>query len=140
MSLKPVFNFSSSSLFSNAHRTVPSLRLRSKAQGLHISSPHHAVSLPITATGPPPPVPVPANSERKDRKVQAALTQRNRNLLNDVTKLITQEKSKDGLKKRFWKDVSVRTDSGMAFDGILRYHHSALVFVRLLGTKKLEFP
>lgn len=131
MSLKPVFNFPSSSLFSKAHRTIPSLSLRSKSQSLHISSPGNAIPLPITATGPPPSVPVPANSEQKNRrKLQAALNEHRQNLKNDRTKLTTQAKSGDKLKKRFWKDVSVRTDSGMPFDGILRYHHSALIYVQ----------
>lgn len=112
MSLKPVLNSTSSSLFSKAYRTVPPLSLRSRIQSLHISAPNNAIPLPITATGPPPAAPVPVNSQQKiRRKLQAALTEHRQNLKNDRTPLSTPAKPADKLKKRFWKDVSVRTDS-----------------------------
>lgn len=109
MSLKPVLNLSSSSLFSKAYRTVPYLSY----QSLHTSSPINAILHPITATGPPPSPPVPANSEQKSRrKLQAALTEHRQNQKNDRMKPKTPAKSGDKLKKRFWEDVSVRTSSG----------------------------
>lgn len=138
MSLKPVLNSTSSSLFSKAYRTVPPLSLRSRIQSLHISAPNNAIPLPITATGPPPAAPVPVNSQQKiRRKLQAALTEHRQNLKNDRTPLSTPAKPADKLKKRFWKDVSVRTDSGMPvheFYNII----TPLLSIPKMYAKKLE--
>lgn len=140
MSLKLVLNSASSSLFSKAYRTVPSLSLRSKIQSLHISALNNAITLPFTATGLPPPPPVPMNShsqQKTRRKLQVALTEHRQNLKNDRTPLSTPAKPADKLKKRFWEDVSVRTDSGMPvheFSNIITPHLS----IPKMYAKKLE--
>lgn len=127
MNLKPVLNLSSSSLFCKAHRTVPSLPLRLKFQTFHTSFPNDATVLPITIIGPPPAPPVPAIREQKTRrKLQAALTEHRQNLKNDRTQPTTPAKPGDKLKKRFWKDVSVKTDSGMPIQPVVQYHQLGL--------------
>lgn len=118
-------NLYSSSLFSKAYRTLPSRALRSRLQSLHVSSPKKAVLLPITAPGRPPAVPVPPKSEQKTRrKLQAALAEHRQNVKNDRTQSVTLAKPGDKPKKRLWKEVSVRTDSGMLIQPILQIHSS----------------
>lgn len=96
----------SSSLFCTSHRTLPCLTL-SGSHSLHVSSRQNAVALPITATGPPPAAPVSATSEQIVRRQRRAkLLQHGQSLRADQTH------SEDRLKKRFWKDVNVKTDSG----------------------------
>ncbi|MCJ1344746.1 ATP synthase complex assembly protein atp12, partial [Peltigera leucophlebia] len=95
----------SSSLFCTSRRTLPLLTL-SGSRSLHISSPQNAVALPITATGPPPSAPVSATSDQiARRRRRAELLKHGRNLRADQTQ------PEDRLKKRFWKDVNVKTDS-----------------------------
>lgn len=97
----------SSSLFCTSHRTLPPLTL-SGSHSLHLSSRQNAVALPITATGPPPSTPVSAISEQIVRRQRRAeLLRHGQSLRADQTM------SEDRLKKRFWKDVNVKTDSGM---------------------------
>lgn len=99
----------SSSLFCTSRQTLPLLTL-SGSRSLHISSPQNAVALPITATGPPPSAPVSATSDQiARRRRRAELLKHGRNLRADQTQ------PEDRLKKRFWKDVNVKTDSGMFF-------------------------
>ena len=81
-------------------------------QCLHTTVPRVATPLPITATGPPPPAPQPAASqygERVDRRRrQAELLKRGQDMR------ATQTKPGTAIKKRFWKNVSVERDDGMA--------------------------
>lgn len=98
----------SSSLFCTSHRTLPPLTL-SGSHSLHLSSRQNAVALPITATGPPPSAPVSAISEQIVRRQRRAeLLRHGQSLRADQTQPV------DRLKKRFWKDVNVKTDSGMS--------------------------
>ena len=97
----------SSSLFCASHRTLPCLTL-SGSHCLHVSSRPKAVALPITATGPPPAAPISATSELIVRR------QRRAELLKHGKSLRADQSSPENrLKKRFWKDVNVKTDSGM---------------------------
>lgn len=99
----------SSCLFCIPHRTL-SLLNQSGSRSLHISSSLNAVALPHTATGPPPSAPVSATSEQIVRR------QRRAELLKHGQNLRAgQSNPEDTLKKRFWKDVNVKTDSGMFF-------------------------
>lgn len=138
MNLKPVLKLSSPPLFSKAHRTIPSLSLRPKFSSFHTSFPNNATVLPFVAFGPPPPPPVPAIREQKTRrKLQAALTENRQNLRNDLAQPTTPAKPGDKLMKRFWKDVIVKTDSGMPLQQVLRYHQLDLSTGKR-NTKNLE--
>lgn len=101
--MKRLCTLSSSLSLRTSHRTLP-LVIRATSHALHVSSPNNAVPLPTTATGPPPAAPVSANDEKIIRR------QRQAELLRHVRD--SQVKPASGLKKRFWKDVSVKTDSG----------------------------
>ena len=95
------------SIFCIVHRTSSILTTRSRFQSLHISSTNHAIPLPTTATGPPPSPPISANEVKIIRR------QRQAELLRHGRDLRAGQKNSSGnLKKRFWKDVSVQTDSG----------------------------
>lgn len=67
--------------------------------------------LPFASVGPPPSAPLPATSqygERVDRRRrQAELLKRGQDLR------ASQMKPGSALKKRFWKDVSVKSTPGM---------------------------
>ncbi|KAL9045708.1 MAG: hypothetical protein Q9214_001291 [Letrouitia sp. 1 TL-2023] len=75
---------------------------------IHSSYRKYAVAHAITHPGPPPSVPLPAASrfgERVDRRRrQAELVKRGREIRSN------QAKPNSAQKKRFWKDVSVKTD------------------------------
>ena len=81
---------------------------------LHTSSRCAANPLPDTAAGPPPSAPIPAASqygERVDRRRrQAELLKRGQDLR------ASHMKPGSAMKKRFWKDVTVKSDSGMGVD------------------------
>lgn len=80
---------------------------------LHTTVLVRANPLPVTAAGPPPSAPIPAASqygERNDRRRrQAEMLQRGQELR------ASQTKPGNAMKKRFWKDVTVRADSGASF-------------------------
>lgn len=98
---------SSSHLFCTAHRILPLLTTSSRFQSFHVSSVNHAIPLPTTATGPPPSPPISAKDVQINRR------QRQGELLKHSQALRAGQKNADGkLKRRFWKDVSVQTDSG----------------------------
>ena len=105
-SLRPTYN-----LFCASHRPLPNLSQSPLVQFLHITTPKPATPLPITAAGPPPSPPVPAASqygERVDRRRrQAELLKRGQDLRAN------QMKPGTAMKKRFWKDVSVKTMPGV---------------------------
>ncbi|KAI9814236.1 MAG: ATP synthase complex assembly protein atp12 [Pycnora praestabilis] len=75
-------------------------------QCLHTTAPKPATPLPVTAHGPPPSPPVPAATHSEDRvarrRKQAALLKRGQDLR------ASQMKPGTAMKKRFWKDVSVK--------------------------------
>ena len=77
---------------------------------LHTTTLNAANPLPIGVAGPPPSAPIPAASqygERVDRRRrQAELLKRGQEMRID------QKKPGSALKKRFWKDVNVHTESG----------------------------
>ena len=81
---------------------------------LHTSSRCAANPLPDTAAGPPPSAPIPAASqygERVDRRRrQAELLKRGQDLR------ASHMKPGSAMKKRFWKDVTVKPDLGMGVD------------------------
>ena len=108
--MKRIQSLSSSPLFCTSHRTLPTPILPSSFQCLHTTPSHNAVPLPITAAGPPPRAPLPAASqygERVDRRRrQAELLKRGQDLRT------SQMKPGSAMKKRFWKDVTVKTTNG----------------------------
>ena len=93
------------------HNRLPPLRALPFCRCLHRSSPYAAIPLPSTAAGPPPSAPIPAASqygERVDRRRrQAEMLKKGQELRSN------QEKPGNAMKKRFWKDVFVKTDLGM---------------------------
>lgn len=108
-------------LFCTSHRALPLPKRLSSIQCLHTTIPKLATPLPITATGPPPSPPLPAasqNGERVDRRRrQAELLKRGQDLR------ASQMKPGTAIKKRFWKDVSVRITPGIYY-GIISGHSS----------------
>lgn len=78
---------------------------------LHTSPPYAANPLPETAAGPPPSAPIPAASQygqRVDRRRrQAELLKKGQDLRT------SHMKPGSAMKKRFWKDVTVKPDAGM---------------------------
>ena len=84
---------------------------------LHTSRSHAANPLPETAAGPPPSAPIPAASqygERVDRRRrQAELLKKGQDLR------ASHMKPGSAIKKRFWKDVNVKTEPGMEVGRIL---------------------
>lgn len=102
--MKRIQSLLTSPLFCTSKRTPPSF------QCLHTTPSHHAVPLPITATGPPPSAPVPAASEYGERaerrRRQAELLKRGQDLRT------SHMKPGSALKKRFWKDVIVKATDG----------------------------
>ena len=78
-----------------------------------------AIPLSSTHAGPPPTAPLPAASqygERVDRRRrQAELIKRGQDLRT------SQMKPGSAMKKRFWKDVAVRTNSGTPYDAGLLF-------------------
>ena len=101
---------SSSPLFCTSNRTIPLLTPLSLTQCLHNTTPNPATPLPITAAGPPPSAPLPAVSQygqRVDRRRrQAELLKKGQDLR------ASHMKPGSAMKKRFWKDVSVKTIPG----------------------------
>jgi len=102
--MKRIQSFSSSPLFCKSKRIPPSI------QSLHTTPLQYAIPLPITAAGPPPSAPIPAASqygERADRRRrQAELLKRGQDLRT------SHMKPGSAMKKRFWKDVTVKTTDG----------------------------
>ncbi|KAI4196108.1 MAG: hypothetical protein LQ350_006771 [Teloschistes chrysophthalmus] len=94
-------------------RQLPRVRLstRPTRRLLHPSPSSAANPLPVTQPGPPPTAPLPAAShygERVDRRRrQAELIRKGQEIRTN------QSKPANTLKKRFWKDVSIRTSPGM---------------------------
>lgn len=92
-----------------SHLSRPSTRPTRRL--LHPSPSSAANPLPVTQPGPPPTAPLPAAShygERVDRhRRQAELIRKGQEIRSNQSKLANT------LKKRFWKDVSVRTSPGM---------------------------
>jgi len=80
------------------------------ARCLHTTTSKPATPLPFAAAGPPPSAPLPAASqygERVDRRRrQAELLKRGQDLRASAMK------PGSAMKKRFWKDVSVKTTPG----------------------------
>ncbi|MCJ1443974.1 MAG: ATP synthase complex assembly protein atp12 [Stictis urceolatum] len=93
-------------IFSTASNPRVSTR-PSSFRCLHSSAARHANPLPVTATGPPPEPPQPAVTqygERVDRKRrQAELVKEGQRI-----RAAQSDKPSNALKKRFWKDVSVK--------------------------------
>lgn len=77
---------------------------------LHTTAPSRATPYPVTATGPPPSAPIPAASQYGEqisrRRRQAELLKKGQDLR------INHVKPGTALKKRFWKDVHVKTEAG----------------------------
>ena len=96
----------------------------------HLNSTHRklATALPNTTAGPPPSPPVPAAShygERVDRR------QRHAELLKRGQEMrASQAKPGNAMKKRFWKDVSVKTAPGKKSPNA--YGRSQFVFHHLM--------
>jgi len=92
-------------------QSFPSISTRRSlisTQRIHTTHPAPATPLPFAAVGPPPPAPpLPAASQHGERverrRRQAELLKRGQDLR------ASQMKPGSALKKRFWKDVSVRT-------------------------------
>ncbi len=78
---------------------------------LHGTTSKPAIPLPTTTPGPPPQPPIPATSRYGDRvqrrNKQAELLKRGQDLR------ASQMKPGTAMKKRFWKDVSVKETPGM---------------------------
>lgn len=108
--MKKVVSLASSPLSSNSYRVFPYRPPRALLQCLHTTTPNAATPLPITATGPPPAAPVPAASQYGERverrRRQAELLKRGQDMRASAMKPGT------AIKKRFWKDVHVKTDDG----------------------------
>ena len=102
--MKRIQSLSSSPLFCTS-KTNPS-----SFQCLHTTPRRKAVALPNTAAGPPPSSPLPAASEYGERvnrrRRQAELLKRGQDLR------VSHMKPGSALKKRFWKDVHVKTTDG----------------------------
>ena len=101
---------------STVHPHTSQCVLRSTLAPTHTRSLHgtttvFATAVPFVGAGPPPSAPVPAASqygERVDRRRrQAALLKKGQDLR------ASQMKPGGAMKKRFWKDVSVRQSPGM---------------------------
>ena len=79
---------------------------------LHSSAFRAANPLPVTGSGPPPPAPKPAASQPQERlaraRKQAELLKRGQELRNASEPSGTKPKAGVALRKRFWKDVSVK--------------------------------
>lgn len=122
--MKRIVTFASPPLSSPLHRALPYCPHRALVQCLHTSTPNAATPLPITATGPPPAAPVPAASqygERVDRRRrQAELLKRGQDMRASAMKPGT------AIKKRFWKDVHVKTDEGMNLAVLIQLLPSAI--------------
>ena len=95
----------------------------------HTSSCKNANILPVTATGPPPPAPIPSASQYGEqanrRRRQAELLKRGQEARASLTKPGT------AMKKRFWKDVLVKTEAG-GFD-TSRMGNSGLFYCGEMG-------
>ena len=102
--MKRIQTLSSSPLLCTSQKIPPSL------QCLHTTPRRKAVALPNTAAGPPPSAPLPAASEYGERvnrrRRQAELLKRGQDLR------VSHMKPGSALKKRFWKDVHVKTTDG----------------------------
>lgn len=93
------------------HRPLPAFHNSVICRCLHTSPSYAANPLPETAAGPPPSAPIPAASQygqRVDRRRrQAELLKKGQDLRT------SHMKPGSAMKKRFWKDVSVKPDTGM---------------------------
>lgn len=100
----------SSSVFSHTS-FWGSLRIHTPLfRSLHTTPSKPAIPLPTTTAGPPPQPPLPASSQNgqrvERRRLQAELLRRGQDLR------ASQMKPGSAMKKRFWKDVSVREAPG----------------------------
>lgn len=98
------------SSLSSPNRLLPTIAPHSRC--IHSTPSKPATPLPFAAAGPPPSAPLPAASqygERVDRRRrQAELLKRGQDLR------ASHMKPGSALKKRFWKDVNVKTTPGMS--------------------------
>merc|ERR1711939_310162 len=99
-----------------SYHSAPSSFLRP----LSTTASHAATALPITATGPPPEPPQPTSSayssQLSERRRKAALLQAGKDLRAAQSPSSSSSKKHSPLRKRFWKDVHVRTtpdDNGL---------------------------
>ncbi|MCJ1353345.1 MAG: ATP synthase complex assembly protein atp12 [Icmadophila ericetorum] len=94
-------------IYRTSLRTIPIRCSSHNLRCLHISAPKAAKILPITAAGPPPLPPRPAASHYGEkverRRRQAELLKRGQEMKAEL-------KPGNAIKKRFWKDVSVKTE------------------------------
>ena len=101
-------------------RCNPLLETTTLIRCLHTAHRLRATALPDTAAGPPPSPPVPAASqygERVDRRRrQAELLKRGQEMR------ASQAKPGNAMKKRFWKEVSVKTAPGIQSSNAYRNH------------------
>ena len=95
---------------------------RIEQRSIHYSLPLYAVPHPITAHGPPPKAPVPASGFEaglEPRKKRSELIQPDRKTQSQLSNRTS------ALKKKFWKDVHVKTVDGMSRGGspptVLKY-------------------
>lgn len=103
---------SPSAIFSAPHRATSFWNRTPLPKCLHTTPSKPAVPLPTTTAGPPPQPPLPAASQYGDRvdrrRKQAELLKRGQDLR------ASQMKPGSAMKKRFWKDVSVKEVPGRA--------------------------